>query len=82
MKEILKKLIDAGKMEALNSLEEFKKAAAELGYSEEQVEDALEDFDGFPLDDDDLEEITGGARVITPVRLVNDIFQGLSVLTR
>ena len=60
MKELIKKLIDAGKPEALNSLEELKKAAGELGYTEEQVEDALEDFDGFPLDDEDLEEIAGG----------------------
>ena len=71
MKELIKKLIDAGKTAALNSLEEFKKAAGELGYSEEQVEEALEDFDGFPLDDEDLDEITGGAVSYVPPHLIN-----------
>ncbi|MCR5402907.1 MAG: hypothetical protein K6E91_03700 [Butyrivibrio sp.] len=60
MKEILKKLLDAGKKDALNSLEEMTEAAKELGYSEDEVEKALDDFDGFPIDDDDLLEITGG----------------------
>ena len=71
MKELIKKLIEEGKTEALNSLEEFKKAAAELGYTEEQVEEALEDFDGFPLDDDDLDEITGGASASSGPGLAN-----------
>ena len=66
MKELIKKLIDAGKPEALNSLEELKKAAGELGYTEQQVEDTLEDFDGFPLDDEDLEEIAGGTLAKPP----------------
>ncbi|MCR5773458.1 MAG: hypothetical protein K6G42_00095 [Lachnospiraceae bacterium] len=61
MKEIIKKLIDAGKTDALNSLEEFRKAATEMGYTGEQIEEALEGFGGFPLDDDDLEEIAGGS---------------------
>ncbi|MCR4655222.1 MAG: hypothetical protein K5770_03215 [Lachnospiraceae bacterium] len=74
MKEIIKKLVEAGRAEALNSLEDFKKAAAELGYTEEQVEEALEDFDGFPLDDDDLDEITGGAANNPSAMLGNTIF--------
>lgn len=74
MKEIIKKLVEAGRAEALNSLEDFKKAAAELGYTEEQVEEALEDFDGFPLDDDDLDEITGGATNNPSAMLGNTIF--------
>lgn len=74
MKELIKKLMDAGKPEALNSLEELKKAAEELGYTEEQVEEALEGFDGFPLDDEDLEEIAGGGGFVTPVSLVNQVF--------
>ncbi len=60
MKELFKKLIDAGKTEALESLDNLKKAAAELGYTEAQIEEALEDLSGFPLDDDDLAEIAGG----------------------
>ena len=29
-------------------------------YTEEQIEKALSDFDGFPIDDDALSEIAGG----------------------
>ncbi len=60
MKELFKKLLDFGSVEAFDSLDNMKKAAYELGYTEEQVEDALDDFSGFPLDDDDLDEIAGG----------------------
>ncbi len=60
MKELFEKLIAAGKADALESLESMKKAAAELGYTEEQIEKALSDFDGFPIDDDALSEIAGG----------------------
>ncbi len=60
MKEILKKLIDAGKKDALDSLEDLTNAAKELGYSDKEIDEALDGFDGFPLDDDDLVEITGG----------------------
>ena len=62
MKELIKKIIDAGKPEALKSLEELRRAAVSLGFTEEQVEEALEDFDDFPLDEDYLEEITGGVK--------------------
>lgn len=61
MKELMKKLMEAGRQDALNSLEELTAAAKELGYSEQEIQKALEDFDGFPLDDEDLEEIAGGA---------------------
>lgn len=61
MKELMKALLDAGKKDAFESLESLAAAAKELGYTEEQVSEALEDFDGFPLDDDDLAEIAGGA---------------------
>ncbi len=63
MKELIKKIIDAGKGNALDSLDDFKEAASGLGFSEEQVEKALDGFDGFPLDDDDLAEIAGGISV-------------------
>ncbi len=63
MKDLIQKLLAAGKTEALNSLEEFKKAASDLGYTKAQVEEALEGFSGFPLDDEDLDEITGGTTI-------------------
>ena len=41
-----------------------------LGFTEEQIEEALEDIDGFPLNEDDLEDITGGiigGKIIKPI---------------
>lgn len=60
MKELMKKLMDAGKKDAFNSLDELVAAATEIGYTKEQIALLLDEFDGFPLDDDDMEEITGG----------------------
>ncbi len=60
MKELFTKLIEAGKTEAFEGLDSLKKAAAELGYTEAQIDEALKSFSGFPLDDDDLAEIAGG----------------------
>ncbi len=60
MKELFKKLIEAGRKDALESLEKLTEAAKEIGYTQEQIDEALEGFVGFPLDDDDLMEITGG----------------------
>ncbi|MBQ7615296.1 MAG: hypothetical protein IJU77_09635 [Butyrivibrio sp.] len=69
MKEIFKKLIDSGKSDALDSLENMTNAAKELGYSEEEIDEALEGFEGFPLDEDDLLEITGGMGYSTISRM-------------
>lgn len=59
MNELIKKVV-ASKEEALNSLESFIDTAKNLGYSQEDINTALDQLDEFPLDDDDLEEITGG----------------------
>lgn len=66
MKELLKKLMEAGKKDAFNSLDELVSAAKEIGYTEEEVNAVMDDFDGFPLDDDDLDEITGGLAGVRP----------------
>ena len=63
MKELFKKLLKSGSIRAFDSLDKMKKAAYEFGYTEEQVENALNDFSGFPLDDDDLDAIAGGKPV-------------------
>ncbi len=63
MKELILKLKEANRMDALDSVDALKEAARELGVSEEEVERLLEDFEGFPLDDDELEEIVGGISV-------------------
>ncbi|MCR1842627.1 hypothetical protein [Murimonas intestini] len=60
MKELIQKLKETNRLEALDSLESLQKAAGELGFTEEDVMKFMEDFKGFPLDDDDVEEITGG----------------------
>ena len=60
MQELMKKLMEAGKTEAFDSMEALSAAAKEMGYTDEQIDKAMEDFDGFPLDDDDLDEIAGG----------------------
>ena len=65
MKEIFKKLIDTGKRDVLDSLEDMTVAAKELGYTEKEIEEALEGFEGFPLDEDDLLEIIGGLAINT-----------------
>lgn len=63
MNEMIKKVIDYDE-EALNSLEKFIDTAKGLGYSQEEIDEALEQVDGFPLDDDMLDEITGGHMII------------------
>ena len=60
MKELMKKLMDAGKTEAFESLDAFIAAAKELGIPQEEIDEATKNFDGFPLDDGDLDEIAGG----------------------
>lgn len=69
MKELMKKLMEAGKKDAFGSLDELIEAAKELGYTEEQIDEALDGFDGFPLDDDDLDEITGGMISVRPRKI-------------
>ncbi len=59
MKEVIKELLKQNKFEALDSEESLRKAAKELGYSEQEINEALENFEGFPIDDDDLAEIAG-----------------------
>ncbi len=50
-----------------NTVEEFKRAVKELGYSDEEIEKAIEGFDGFPLDLDELDNVAGGASKTTSV---------------
>jgi len=68
MKELMKALLKAGKKNAFDSVETFIEAAKALGYADEQINNAVKDFDDFPLDDDDLEEIVGGFGRAAPYR--------------
>ncbi|MEQ8176171.1 MAG: hypothetical protein ABRQ26_14015 [Syntrophomonadaceae bacterium] len=60
MKEMVKRIIAHAGTGALISAQAFEKAAAELGYGKEEIAAAMKDFDGFPLDDDDLLDVVGG----------------------
>ena len=57
MEELIKKLKDAGKMEAIKSGEELFAAAKELGYSDEDLKKMSTEV---PLDDDALDQVAGG----------------------
>lgn len=59
MNELIKKVL-ASDENALNSLDAFTGAARKLGYSQQEIDAALDLLDDFPLDDDQLEEIAGG----------------------
>lgn len=60
MNQLIQKILDTGKTEALKSSDALQKAAAELGFGAAEVAAAMDDFDGFPLSDDDLIEISAG----------------------
>ena len=60
MKEMMKRIIDRVGTKALISAKAFEEAAAELGYNKEEIAAAMQHFDGFPLDDDDLMDVVGG----------------------
>lgn len=70
MNEMIKKVIDSDK-EALNSLEAFTKAALNLGYSQEEIDNALEEI---PLNIDELEEVAGGSWFGTRLPKTNPYF--------
>ncbi|MEN6463358.1 MAG: hypothetical protein ABFC94_18565 [Syntrophomonas sp.] len=60
MKDIIKKIIEHAGVKALSSAQAFEKAASELGYSKEEIAEMMKDFNGSPLDDDDLDAVVGG----------------------
>lgn len=65
MNELIKKVL-ASDENALDSLDAFASAAGKLGYSQQAIDGALDQLDGFPLDDDQLEEIVGGYASFKP----------------
>lgn len=67
-KEALKKIIDEGNDEALSSKEALESALGEYGLTKEEIEQAMSEFDGFPLDDDDLMMISGGLGIPVPYK--------------
>lgn len=65
MNELIKKVL-ASDENALNSPDAFVSAASKLGYSQEEIDAALDLLEDFPLDDDQLEEIAGGFVSVKP----------------
>lgn len=74
MGDLIKKLMESGKKDAFDSVDGFLAAAKELGYSEEEIEKAMDSFDGFPLDDEELDEVAGGLPAHTPPSANSRIF--------
>ena len=64
--EILKKLLENDDIEAFSSKQNMMKALKENGLSDEEAESTLAGVSDFPLDDDDLDLITGGAGLAHP----------------
>ena len=59
MLELIKRIQESGK-KLDNTEEGIRKAAQALGISRKDIEEAFENFKGFPLDEDDLLSIAGG----------------------
>lgn len=59
MNKLIKKVL-ASDENALNSIDTFAGAARKLGYTQQEIDAALDQLDDFPLDDDQLEDIAGG----------------------
>lgn len=70
MKELLKKIMEnAENPEAVDFSEGgIRTAAKALGYSDADIKALFENFEGFPLDEDDLAEISGGGGISVPSR--------------
>jgi hypothetical protein len=73
LKDLLQKIMENGGNDLDFTEEGITKAALEKGISAEEIAEALDNFDGFPLDEDDLENITGGISSI-PARANSALF--------
>ena len=60
MNELIQKIIEAGKKDALQSPEALRETAMELGFSADDVAAVMESLDSFPLSEDELNVVAGG----------------------
>ena len=67
--EVLKQLLERGEDAVLVSKETLESALAEHGCTREEIDEALSEFGGFPLDDDDIEMLIGGSGTPHPLRV-------------
>ncbi len=58
--EVLKKLLENDDIEAFSSKESLVNVLKENGVPDDQIESTLAGIEDFPLDDEDLDTITGG----------------------
>ncbi|MEG1985421.1 MAG: hypothetical protein RR009_09050 [Oscillospiraceae bacterium] len=68
MKDLLRKIMEnADNPENVDLSEQGIRAAAKaLGIDDAEIEEAFVGFEGFPLDDDNLEAVMGGFGVVVP----------------
>ena len=69
--EIMKQLLDNEDYEAISSEENLRKALGERGCDPEEIDGLLAGFNGFPLDDDDLDAAAGGSSMSAAGRVRN-----------
>ena len=72
--EILKKLLENDNIEAFSSKESLTKVLKENGVAEDEIESTLAGIEDFPLDDEDLDIITGG--LTSSSKIISDIYRG------
>lgn len=60
MKELIRKLTEAGKQEALINEESIRAAAKEIGIPDSEIDEALAGYVGFPLDEGEVAGAAGG----------------------
>ena len=75
--EVLKKLLENDDIEAFSSKESLMKALKDNGVAEDEIESTLAGIEDFPLDDEDLDTITGGLGDYRASQSVDIIRSGL-----
>ena len=73
--EIMKQLMESKDQEALASEENLRKALGERGCDLEEIDGILAGFNGFPLDDSDLDDVAGGGNAKLPLETMTEHFQ-------
>ena len=75
VQEIMKQLMESKDQEALASEENLRKALGERGCDPEEIDGILAGFNGFPLDDSDLDDVAGGGNAKLPLGTMTEHFQ-------
>ncbi len=74
-REIMKQLMESKDQEALASEENLRKALGERGCDPEEIDGILAGFNGFPLDDSDLDDVAGGGNAKLPLGTMTEHFR-------